>query len=125
MYLITKELEDFYLPYKKKKKTKADVARENGLEPLAKIIMSQKNDDIEFLASNYLNTNVKNEDDEGDEEHDEGVRQFVLNEPHHKGKGGRREREEYKIFKKSEKQAQKRHKAKRKLRKKTKIGVEL
>ncbi|RBA29685.1 Tex family protein [Flavobacterium tibetense] len=57
------ELEDFYLPYKKKKKTKADVARENGLEPLAKIIMSQKNDDIEFLASKYLNTNVKNEDE--------------------------------------------------------------
>ncbi|MFN7045896.1 MAG: Tex family protein [Flavobacterium sp.] len=57
------ELEDFYLPYKKKKKTKADVARENGLESLAKIIMSQKNDDIEFLASKYLNTNVKNEDE--------------------------------------------------------------
>ena len=57
------ELEDFYLPYKKKKKTKADVARENGLEPLAKIIMSQKNDDIEFLASKYLNANVKNEDE--------------------------------------------------------------
>jgi uncharacterized protein len=57
------ELEDLYLPYKRKKKTKADVARENGLEPLAKIIMSQKNDDIEFLASNYLNANVKNEDD--------------------------------------------------------------
>jgi uncharacterized protein len=57
------ELEDFYLPYKKKKKTKADVARENGLEPLAKIIMSQKNDDIEFLASNYLNETVKNEDE--------------------------------------------------------------
>jgi uncharacterized protein len=57
------ELEDLYLPYKKKKKTKADVARENGLEPLAKIIMSQKNDDLEFLASNYLNANVKNEDD--------------------------------------------------------------
>ena len=37
------ELEDFYLPYKKKKKTKADVARENGLEPLAKIIMVQNN----------------------------------------------------------------------------------
>ena len=33
------EIEDFYLPFKKKKKTKADVARENGLEPLAKIIM--------------------------------------------------------------------------------------
>ncbi len=57
------ELEDFYLPYKKKKKTKADVARENGLEPLAKIIMSQKNDDIEFLASKYLNANIKNEDE--------------------------------------------------------------
>ncbi|WP_324067551.1 MAG: Tex family protein [Flavobacterium sp.] len=57
------ELEDFYLPYKKKKKTKADVARENGLEPLAKIIMSQRNDDIEFLASKYLNANVKNEDE--------------------------------------------------------------
>lgn len=57
------ELEDFYLPYKKKKKTKADVARENGLEPLAKIIMSQKNDDIEFLASKYLNAKVKNEDE--------------------------------------------------------------
>ena len=35
------ELEDLYLPFKKKKKTKADVARENGLEPLAKIIMAQ------------------------------------------------------------------------------------
>jgi uncharacterized protein len=57
------ELEDFYLPYKKKKKTKADVARESGLEPLAKIIMSQKNDDIEFLASKYLNATVKNEDE--------------------------------------------------------------
>lgn len=57
------ELEDFYLPYKKKKKTKADVARENGLEPLAKIIMSQRNDDIEFLASKYLNANIKNEDE--------------------------------------------------------------
>lgn len=57
------ELEDFYLPYKKKKKTKADVARENGLEPLAKIIMSKKNEDIEFLASKYLNANVKNEDE--------------------------------------------------------------
>ena len=57
------ELEDFYLPYKKSRKTKADTARENGLEPLAKIIMSQKNDDIEFLASKYLNANVKNEDE--------------------------------------------------------------
>jgi uncharacterized protein len=57
------ELEDFYLPYKKKKKTKADTARENGLEPLAKIIMSQKSDDVEFLASKYLNDKVANEDE--------------------------------------------------------------
>lgn len=57
------ELEDFYLPYKKKKKTKADTARENGLEPLAKIIMSQKNDDVDYLASQYINDKVINEDE--------------------------------------------------------------
>ena len=57
------EIEDLYLPFKKKKKTKADVARENGLEPLAKIIMSQRNDDVEYLAANYLNANIKNEDE--------------------------------------------------------------
>ena len=57
------ELEDFYLPYKKKKKTKADVARENGLEPLAKIIMTQNNDNIDFIATHYLNKNVINEDE--------------------------------------------------------------
>ena len=57
------EIEDLYLPYKKKKKTKADVARENGLEPLAKILMAQNNDDIEFIASKYLNEKVANEDD--------------------------------------------------------------
>ena len=56
------ELEDFYLPFKKKKKTKADVARENGLEPLAKIIMAQNNNDVDFIATKYLNDNVINED---------------------------------------------------------------
>lgn len=56
------ELEDLYLPYKKKKKTKADVARENGLEPLAKIILAQNNDDVDFLSTKYLNDNVINED---------------------------------------------------------------
>ncbi|HJS00147.1 MAG TPA: Tex family protein [Flavobacterium sp.] len=59
----TQELEDIYLPFKKKKKTKADVARENGLEPLAKIIMAQNNDDVDFLATKYLNENVNNEDE--------------------------------------------------------------
>ncbi|WP_291130412.1 Tex family protein [Flavobacterium sp. UBA7682] len=57
------EIEDLYLPYKKKKKTRADIARENGLEPLAKIIMAQNSDDIEFIASKYLNAKVPNEDD--------------------------------------------------------------
>ena len=40
-----------------------DVARENGLEPLAKIIMAQNSDDIDFIASKYLNDKVLNEDD--------------------------------------------------------------
>lgn len=56
------ELEDLYLPFKKKKKTKADVARENGLEPLATIIFAQKNDDIDFNSTHYINENVINEE---------------------------------------------------------------
>ncbi len=57
------EIEDLYLPYKKRKKTKADTAREKGLEPLAKIIMSQKSDDVEHLASKYLNKDVADENE--------------------------------------------------------------
>jgi len=57
------ELEDLYLPFKKRKKTKADAAKEKGLEPLAKIIMSQKAQDIQFLASKYLNDQVSSEED--------------------------------------------------------------
>ena len=57
------ELEDFYLPYKKKKKTKSDTARENGLEPLAKIIMAQNNEDIDFISTQYINKNVINEEE--------------------------------------------------------------
>ena len=52
------EIEDLYLPFKKRKKTKADAAKEKGLEPLAKIIMAQKNGDIEQTAQNYLNKEV-------------------------------------------------------------------
>ena len=63
--LIT--LEDLYLPYKKKRKTKADTARENGLEPLAKIIMSQTrslaNSDISSLAMKYVKGEVNSEDE--------------------------------------------------------------
>jgi len=53
------EIEDLYLPFKKRRKTKADAAKEKGLEPLAKIIMAQKNSgDIEQVAQNYLNKEV-------------------------------------------------------------------
>ena len=52
-----------YLPYKKSRKTKAETARKNGLEPLAKIIMSQNANDIEYVASKYLNNSIENEDD--------------------------------------------------------------
>ncbi|MBR5102160.1 MAG: RNA-binding transcriptional accessory protein, partial [Muribaculaceae bacterium] len=48
------ELEDIYLPYKPKRRTRAEVAREKGLEPLAKIIMSQRGDDIERIAGRYV-----------------------------------------------------------------------
>ncbi|PXW18290.1 uncharacterized protein C8D70_101621 [Chryseobacterium sp. CBTAP 102] len=57
------ELEDLYLPFKKRKKTKADAAKEKGLEPLAKIIMSQKTNDIQFLASKYINNEVNSEEE--------------------------------------------------------------
>ena len=53
------DLEDLYLPFKKSRKTKAETARKNGLEPLAKIIMAQRADDLEFIASKYLNEQIK------------------------------------------------------------------
>lgn len=54
------EVEDLYRPYKEKKKTKATEAIKNGLEPLAKIIMSfPANGDINTLAEKYINENVK------------------------------------------------------------------
>lgn len=57
------ELEDLYLPFKKKRKTKADTARENGLEPLAKMIMSQKIEDVYAVASKYRNEKINSEED--------------------------------------------------------------
>lgn len=57
------ELEDLYLPFKKRRKTKADAAKEKGLEPLAKIIMSQKAGNLDFLASKYLNDLVATEEE--------------------------------------------------------------
>ncbi len=56
-------LEDLYLPFKKKRKTKAETARKNGLEPLAKIIMAQNHVDIDSVAFQYLNMQVQTEDE--------------------------------------------------------------
>ncbi|MBU2997762.1 RNA-binding transcriptional accessory protein [Cellulophaga baltica] len=56
-------LEDLYLPYKKKRKTKAETAIKNGLEPLAKIIMAQNTDEVDYIASQYLNDTIENEDE--------------------------------------------------------------
>ncbi|MCZ2084675.1 MAG: RNA-binding transcriptional accessory protein, partial [Flavobacteriales bacterium] len=57
------ELEDLYLPFKKKRKTKADAAKEKGLEPLARMIMSQNANNLEGLASKYLNDQVSTEEE--------------------------------------------------------------
>jgi len=53
------ELEDIYLPYKPKRKTKATVAIEKGLEPLAKLLFEQGNDNSEEEASKFINEQVK------------------------------------------------------------------
>ncbi len=53
------ELEDLYRPYKPKKKTRASVARDRGLEPLAKIILEQKETEIEKIAEEYITEEVE------------------------------------------------------------------
>ena len=53
------ELEDIYLPYKQKRNTRAEIARKKGLEPLAKIIMTQVNNDLESIALRYVKGEVK------------------------------------------------------------------
>ncbi len=57
------ELEDIYLPFKPKKKTRASAAREKGLEPLAEIIMQQKEKEIEIIASSYINEQLPDVED--------------------------------------------------------------
>lgn len=52
------ELEDIYLPYKPKRKTKAQTARENGLEPLALLILEQKERDVVKDATAFINEKV-------------------------------------------------------------------
>jgi len=56
-------LEDIYLPYKKKRKTKASIAKENGLEPLAKIIMKQEHQDVEYAAQRFVKGEVSSVED--------------------------------------------------------------
>jgi uncharacterized protein len=57
------ELEDIYLPYKPKRKTKAGIAREKGLEPLAKIIMKQQERDVEGRALAFVKGELASVDD--------------------------------------------------------------
>lgn len=57
------ELEDLYLPYKQKRKTKGTIAIEKGLEPLAKRIFDQKERDLDGLASQFLKEGVSNVDE--------------------------------------------------------------
>lgn len=56
------ELEDIYLPYKPKRKTKAQTARENGLEPLALLLLEQKDGDIKAEAATFVNEKVADAD---------------------------------------------------------------
>lgn len=53
--LTLSELEDLYLPYRPKRKTRATVAVEKGLEPLAKLISTQRQVDLEKEAARYVN----------------------------------------------------------------------
>lgn len=56
------ELEDIYLPFKPKRKTKAQTARENGLEPLADLLLEQKDIDIIAEATKFINEKVTDAD---------------------------------------------------------------
>ena len=59
------DLEDIYLPYKPKRKTRATIAKAKGLEPLAKMIMAQNSNDLENMAQRFVNKEkgVENIDD--------------------------------------------------------------
>ena len=57
------ELEDIYLPYRPKRRTRATIAKEKGLEPLAVLIMDQKENDPSLKAEAFLNDDVENIED--------------------------------------------------------------
>jgi len=54
------ELEDIYLPYKPKRRTRAEIAREKGLEPLAKMLMKQQSNDVDRMAQPFVKDKVEN-----------------------------------------------------------------
>jgi len=54
------ELEDIYLPYRQKRRTKAEIARERGLEPLATILMNQQSNDVKKSALSFVKGEVLN-----------------------------------------------------------------
>ena len=57
------ELEDIYLPYKPKRRTRAEIAREKGLEPLAKMLMKQQSNDVVRMALPFVKDKVENVED--------------------------------------------------------------
>lgn len=59
------DVEDLYLPYKPKRRTKAEIARQKGLEPLARMIMAQNSDDVNGMAKRFINKEkeVNNEEE--------------------------------------------------------------
>lgn len=61
--LTMSELEDIYLPYRPKRRTRATIAKEKGLEPLAAMIMEQKFSDPELRAEPFINDQVKTVED--------------------------------------------------------------
>lgn len=56
-------LEDIYLPYKPKRKTRAEAARQKGLEPLATILMMQRENNLNARVRTFINKDVKNEEE--------------------------------------------------------------
>ena len=57
------ELEDIYLPYKPKRKTRAEVARQKGLEPLATILLMQRENNLSARVRSFIKGEVKDEED--------------------------------------------------------------
>ena len=57
------ELEDIYLPYKPKRKTRAEAARQKGLEPLATLLLLQRENNLSARAASFVKGEVKDVED--------------------------------------------------------------